>query len=50
MKNPPAPRDGYELIFRPWIRTRDGRVLFASQFGLRAFPLYIRAGSRRSRQ
>jgi len=29
-------------IFRPWIRTRDGRVIYARNYGKRAFmiPVY----------
>lgn len=32
---------GKRLVFRPWITTRDGKRLYARQFGKRAFPIWI---------
>jgi hypothetical protein len=32
----------YVLIFRPYITLKNGRRLYASQCGLKAFPLKIR--------
>ena len=44
MKQPtfkfPIP-DGYTLVFRPWITLKNGKRLFASQVGKRAFPLIV---------
>jgi hypothetical protein len=34
-------RDGYRLIFRPWIRQKDGTIIYARSFGKRAFPLWV---------
>ena len=33
--------DGYEVVFRPWITLKNGKKLFASQVGKRAFPLVV---------
>ncbi len=33
--------DRTEIIWRASITTRDGRVIYASQYGLRAFPIRI---------
>jgi hypothetical protein len=33
--------EGYELVFRPWITLKNGKKLFASQVGKRAFPLVV---------
>jgi len=35
-------RPGYHLIFRPVIRLRNGRVLYAQSYGLAAFPIWVR--------
>jgi hypothetical protein len=47
-KNPaPAcrpPREvppGKKLIFRPWITLANGRRLYASSVGKRAFPIFV---------
>ena len=37
-------RDGYHLIFRPWIRQKDGTILYAKQFGIKAFPIWVKDG------
>lgn len=34
--------DDYEIIFRPFITTKDGRKIWASQYGKKAFPIKIR--------
>jgi hypothetical protein len=36
--------DGYKLVFRPWI-TKNGKRLYASNFGLKAWPLLVPIGS-----
>jgi hypothetical protein len=36
-------RFGYVLIFRPYIRTRRGRIIYAWQYGLKAFPIWVKA-------
>ena len=36
----PVP-EGYKVVFRPWITLRNGKRLFASQVGKRAFPLVV---------
>lgn len=33
--------EGHKLVFRPWITLKNGKKLFASQFGKRAFPLVV---------
>ena len=33
--------EGYEVVFRPWITLKNGKKLFASQVGKRAFPLVV---------
>lgn len=35
--------DGMKLVFRPWRRTKDGKILWAKQYGLRAWPMLVRA-------
>lgn len=35
--------DGYVLIFRPYITLKNGKRLYASQVGKRAFPLVVPA-------
>ena len=32
---------GKDVIFRPWITTKDGRRIYARQFGIRAFPIPV---------
>lgn len=34
--------EGYVLIFRPWITLKNGKKLYASQVGKRAFPLVVK--------
>lgn len=42
----PEPPDGGEIIYRTTITTRDGRVIHASAYGLRAFPIRVRSSSK----
>jgi hypothetical protein len=35
-----APPPGKRVVFRPWI-TRNGKRIYASQYGLRAFPIVV---------
>lgn len=35
--------EGYKLVFRPWITLKNGKKLYASQVGKRAFPLIVPA-------
>jgi hypothetical protein len=38
----PPPPPGYRYVFRPWRRDpRTGRILFASSFGLKAWPILV---------
>lgn len=42
MTTPTTPqRPGYKLIFRPFITLKNGKKLFASAVGLKAFPLWV---------
>lgn len=34
-------RDGFKLIFRPWQRLPDGKIIYAKWYGLRAFPMWV---------
>jgi hypothetical protein len=34
-------RPGYKLIFRPFITLKNGKRLFASAVGLKAWPLWV---------
>jgi hypothetical protein len=34
--------EGYQLVFRPWITLKNGKKLYTSQVGKRAFPLIVR--------
>jgi len=33
---------GYRLIFRPYIRLKDGTILWARQYGYRAWPILVK--------
>jgi hypothetical protein len=35
-----APPPGKRVIWRPWI-TKNGKRIYASQYGLRAFPIFV---------
>ncbi len=37
------------VIFRPWI-TRNGKRIYASQYGLRAFPIPVNRGRKKRRK
>ncbi|WP_255519020.1 MULTISPECIES: hypothetical protein [Gilliamella] len=34
-------REGYTLIFRSFITTKSGKRVYASQCGLKAFPIWV---------
>jgi len=34
-------RQGRRLLFRAWIRKKDGTKVWARQYGKRAFPIWI---------
>lgn len=38
--NFPIP-EGFTVVFRPWITLKNGKRLYASQVGKRAFPLIV---------
>jgi len=35
-------RPGYRLLFRPWIRTKEGRVIWAKWYGKKAFAIWVK--------
>lgn len=35
-------REGYVLIFRPWYKNKDGKIIHAKQFGKKVFPMWIK--------
>jgi len=37
------PTDGYRVIFRPYITLKNGKRLYASTYGKKAFPILIPA-------
>ncbi len=37
----PKPPPGYRYIFRPWRRDESGRVIYASSYGLKAWPILV---------
>lgn len=39
---PACPGPGYRLVFSKTIRLRNGRVLFAEAYGLKAFAFWVR--------
>jgi hypothetical protein len=38
-----VPRPGYKIVFVSSIRTKDGKVLYARNYGKRAFPIEVPA-------
>jgi len=36
-----AKQQSQAVIFRPWTTTRDGKVIWARDYGLRAFPIPV---------
>lgn len=34
-------RNGYSLVFRAFITTKNGKRIYANQCGLKAFPIWI---------
>ena len=41
MSDDKQPREGYKLIYRPFITLRNGVRLYAWQKGLKAFAFYV---------
>lgn len=39
---PPRPGKGWVLIFRAWRRDRSGKVIYARDYGYRAWPIWVR--------
>ena len=37
------PRPGYKLVFTRTIRLKNGRVLIADHYGLKAFRIWVKA-------
>lgn len=35
--------DGMKLVFRPWRKLPNGKVLWAKHYGLRAWPMVVKA-------
>ena len=33
---------GMKLIFRPWRRDKNGKIMWAKTYGLRAWPLIVK--------
>lgn len=33
--------EGYEVVFRPFITLKNGTVIWAKQYGKRAFPILV---------
>ncbi len=42
MANAKEDRPGYRLIFRPYRKTKDGRIIWASWYGKKAFPIWVK--------
>lgn len=34
--------DNHNVIYRPWIRTRNGRKIYARHYGLKAFRIKVK--------
>ncbi len=34
--------EGYHLIFRPYRRLKDGTILWAKAYGIRAWPILVK--------
>jgi hypothetical protein len=41
MKDPDR-RPGYRLIFRPYFTTKNGKKIYASQYGKKVFALWVK--------
>lgn len=41
-KAPVAKESRWILIFRPWVTTRNGKMIRASDYGLKAFPIWVK--------
>lgn len=35
-------RPGYKLIFRPYRKDKDGKVIWAKAYGLKAWPIWVK--------
>ncbi len=42
MRKLPDVPEGYKVIFRPWRTLPNGKRLYASAYGLKAWPLVVR--------
>jgi hypothetical protein len=40
-------QDGHEVIFRPWTTTRGGKVIWARDYGLKAFAIRVNPKDRK---
>jgi hypothetical protein len=40
-KKKKVPPPGFKYEFRAWITTKSGKVIYASWFGYKAFPLLV---------
>jgi hypothetical protein len=36
-----VPRPGYKIVFVAYVTTKDGKVLYARNYGKRAFPIEV---------
>jgi|GEM_PF-643005 len=43
-------QDGQKVIFRPWITLRGGKVIWARNYGLKAFPIRLDPKDQEKRQ
>lgn len=42
--HPPDPTGDLVLVFRPWRRDKSGRILWARNYGLKAWPMWVKRG------
>jgi hypothetical protein len=42
LKEDGAVPEGYTVIYRPWVTLRNGRRIYATTYGLKAFRLLVR--------
>lgn len=42
MANTSIGRPGYVLIFRPYFTTKTGQKVYASRYGKKAWPIWVR--------
>ncbi len=36
-----VPRRGYKVVFVAYVTTKDGKILYARNYGKRAFPILV---------